>query len=223
MKKTILTAIASMLIAGGAQAEPYDLRGFKLGMTLDEFRAAPYPDEAKYEGLHVLCSGDAGADRASGGWELNVYRPEKKVGVIRCNHFRTDRSISVPRVMEANMNVAGVGVYQTFEFAPAPGDGALRLFRISIRSNMQYWDQFWSGYTEKFGKPSNIKTEKVQNKMGAAFDKMTATWANKESSITLEQRTSKVDHMGITYLHHDIGAHVVRQIEAIEGKPSSKL
>ncbi|MGE5502250.1 MAG: hypothetical protein ACM33T_15180 [Solirubrobacterales bacterium] len=226
MMKTIFAALTALLLAGTAQAAPYDLRGFRLGMTLDEFRAMPHPDAAKYASVDVLCTGDPGADKVGGGSELLVYGAIAKVGVVRCNHFRPHMIQSLAQQGsrdELPLDVAGIGVFQVYEFIPHPTDGTLRLFRISIRSNMRYWDQFWDAYTGKFGKPSKLKNDKVQNKLGGVFEKVTATWANKESSITLEQRTTAIDHMGITYLHNDLGLHFLRQVEAIEGKPSSKL
>lgn len=224
MRSMIFAGLGAILLASAAQAEPYDLRGFKLGMTLDEFRAMPYPDPGKYRNVSVRCSSDAGFDR-NGGMSIQVYGPEAKVGVIRCNFFRpsiVDTLANKGWVDETNLDVANVGVYQSFDFF-RDAQGMPRLFRISIRSNMQHRDQFLSAYTEKLGKPSRVVNDKVQNRMGASFDKITATWANKESSIALEQRTGKVDIMGITYLHHDLARAVTKQIEAVEGKPSSKL
>lgn len=163
-------------------------------MTLDEFRAMPYPDPSKYRSTTVRCSSDPGFDR-NGGSSIKVYGPEAKVGVVRCNFFQPSIIDSLANkgwVDEANLDVANVRVYhQSFDFF-RDGQTAPRLFRISFRSNMQYWDQFLGAYTEKFGKPSNVLNEMVQNRMGASFDKITATWANKESSIALEQRTCKV-------------------------------
>lgn len=225
MKRAILVAIAALLFAVGAQAEPYDLRGFKLGMSLDEFRAMPYPDPGKYRSTSIRCSSDPGAGQ-NGGSSLQLYGTEAKIGITRCNYFRPSIIESLAQkgwVDEANLDVANVGVYQSFDFFPDSADGVPRLYRILIRSNMDYWDQFYGAYMEKFGKPSRVTNSKVQNQAGGTFNKVTATWDNKDSSITLEQRTGKVNLMGITYLHHALGAQVVRQVEAIEGKPSSKL
>lgn len=217
-----LAALTATLVAAApAHAEPYDLRGFRLGMSLEEFRASPFPDPDMYEGLHVLCTGDEGAkDRL----ELKVFDAVAQAGIIRCNHFKTYRgSGTYTRVEEATLNVAGVQVFQIYEFVPDPKSGQHRLFRIAIRSNTQFWDQFWQAYTSKFGKPTRLDKGKVQNKLGGTFEKVTAMWANKESSITLEQRTTAVDLMAITYLHNALGANVVKQMDAVEGKPSSKL
>lgn len=216
--------VAPKMLAGpDPYPQAYALRGFKLGMTLDEFRAMPHPDAQKLENPRVICTGEIGEMGARGAWELKVSKVEQAAGVVRCNHFATDRKLSRPETAEVNLNVAGVGVYQTFDFAPSPVDGVTRLYRIAIRSNMDYWDQFLAAYVEKFGKPTEVRSGTVQNKLGNAFDKATAVWLQKESSITLEARTTKIDLMGITYLLHDVAAQVSRQAEGIEGKPSDKL
>lgn len=205
----------------------FDLRGFKLGMTLEDFRAMPHPDAATLApDVNILCTGEPGVESVSGGFELAVRGAAATAGVVRCNHFgpsKLDFLAQKGQRDQVNLDVAGVGVYQTFDFAPSPVDGTLRLYRIAIGSNIQYWDRFWAAYNDKFGEPTNVSTGTVQNKVGARFDKVTAVWANAESSITLEQRTTAINHISITYLLNDIAAYVAKQVEAIEGKPSSKL
>ncbi len=216
--------IAALLVAASvptANAQPYDLRGFKLGMTMDEFLVMQHPDGHSW--LRIMCTGNPDAAQATGGAELRVSSTEAKIGVVRCNHFRNDYGTGTARLTGFNMDVAGVKVFQRFEFVPDPASAELRLFRIVIDSNMDYWDQFWSAYNEKFGKPASLKTEKVQNGAGATFDKVVAVWANKESSILLEQRAAKINLMRIVYEESALAAYVAQKTEAIEGRPSDKL
>lgn len=176
-----------------ASAEPFDLRGFRLGMTLAEFRSTPYPDPGKYKGLHVKCSNDQGSRKSKASLAITTYGVEAKVGLVRCNHYRAHDILKPPWVEEATMDVAGVQVFLTFDFYHDPkAPSVLRLFRINIKSNMQYWGQLWPAYKAKFGQPTDIVKSVVQNSYGAPFDKVVAIWVRDGSSIMLESRVSKL-------------------------------
>jgi hypothetical protein len=74
------------------QASPVDLAGYKLGMSLDDFKSLPLIDKAKYPKARVLCSGDPELRQST---ELGIMRQmpdERAAGIIRCNIFRPDPS-----------------------------------------------------------------------------------------------------------------------------------
>lgn len=222
----LLIAAAFLVVASvtTVNAQPYDLRGFRLGMTLDEFKAMRHPDANEIPGIELHCTGDNLPNK--GTVNLRVYGIDAALGIIRCNHFRPNvikELAKMGHLDEVNLNVSGIGVYQIFEFIPNPENGIPLLFRITIKSNMDYWSQFFSAYTEKYGKPTSLTTEKVQNGVGATFDKITAVWANKESSILLEQRATQINLIRIVYQESALSAYVKKKTEAIEGKPSDKL
>jgi hypothetical protein len=212
-------------VAGPVQADPYDLRGFKLGMTLEAFKALPYPDPGKYDGLHILCTGDPIPPKTYGALSLKMYGAESKTGLIRCMHFAPQRLGALIETKEATFNVAGVQTFVRFEFLPEKdGGGSQRLFRIVVGSNMMYWDQFWSAYVKKYGEPSNVEQKVVQNAYGATFPKILATWRNPDSSILLEQRDGKINTMQIVYMHSELAKEFLARLQKAEGgDPSKKL
>lgn len=99
----------------------------------------------------------------------------------------------------------------------------MRLFRISFGPLMANWDQVLNADTAKFRKPQGAKNQIVQNSFGATFPKVTATWANMESSITLEQRKRTLRGMKIVYLYDALARPFLDRMKQIEGNPADKL
>lgn len=48
--------------------------------------------------------------------------------------------------------------------------------------------------TEKYGTPTTLATDKVQNRMGASYDRITATWAFSDLSVAFLGIGSKIDY-----------------------------
>ena len=224
IKLVIFLAILLTLQHTQALAEPFDLRGFRLGMTLAEFRSTPYPDPGKYKGVHVKCSDDRESKRSKVPLTLKPYGIEAKVGLVRCNHYHDHKTLELPWVEEATLNVAGVQVYMTFDFYRDPkAPSILRLFRINIKSNMQHWGRLWSAYNTKFGQPTDIVKSVVQNSYGTSFNKIVAFWVRDGSSIMLESHDVKIYLIRIVYMFDTVADYFFKQIERITGKPTDKL
>ncbi|PZQ94722.1 MAG: hypothetical protein DI533_21570 [Cereibacter sphaeroides] len=103
---------------------------------------------------------------------------------------------------EAALNLAATRYNMTpygFYFIADPKDGVMRLFRFSGTSVRDAAAEVITAMTGKFGQP-HIVTDKVQNKMGASFDHVIATWSNPLSAIIVEDRYSKIDDMGIVMI-----------------------
>lgn len=223
MRTTVGTFfVATILFSSPSMAEPHDLRGYRLGMTLKEFKAMPYPDPGKYAGLNALCTGDPTPPKTYGTAQLRVPSVMAKIGLIRCKHFAPQKLGVMVNNKEAPLNVANVETFTTFEFLPGK-DNAPRLVRIVVGSNMMYWDQFWSGYTTKYGQPTSVENGVVRNNLGATFPKITATWQANESSITLEQRDGNLKTMKVVYLHKNLGRSLMDALNRTKGSAASKL
>ena len=224
MRFLSMMLVVTIALAAPVKAEPYDLRGFKLGMTLEEFKAFPFPDAEKHSGLHILCTGEPRAQDTSGAFHLDVTGAQAKTGLIRCKHFGPRRLHTMVVIQEVTLNVAGVQAFTDFEFLPAGDDSRdLRLFRINVHSNMMNWDQFWAAYMGKFGKPTVVENGVVQNAYGATFSKTVATWNNEESRIVLEQRSSSLKTMKIMYVHDAMAMDYFARLKRIEGNRADKL
>jgi hypothetical protein len=213
-----------LLFVNSANAEPFDLRGIKLGMTLKEFKAMDYPDLGKFNGLKLFCSGDSIPSNIYGAYRVDVDASSAKAGLIRCMHFAPQSLGSLTSTEEATLSVAGVETFTTFDFAPNEEDPTVRgLLRINVDSNMMYWDQFWAAYTKKYGEPNEIDNGTVQNSYGATYSKIVASWKNDESSITLEQRNGNLKTMKIIYLYDPLARTYLKRLEKMTDGASDQL
>lgn len=220
-----MAAAVNGLGATGTQAaEPYDLRGVKLGMTLTEFRALPHPDGKPAK---VICAGDPETKPLLGP-RFYADGDEASGGAIECNYyeFRTSYASSVvpPTWEEVVLNVATVDSFMRYKFVPDPAQNSEQaLYTIIVRSNVGNWATFWSGYTSKYGKPLRISNEPTQNNMGATFDNTVAIWENDESIITLIKRFSRIDNTYIFYESKRLSNELKRKVEEKNGRPADKL
>jgi len=233
------TLIAAVIIAlpflhsAAAFAEPYSLRTFRLGMTLDEFRSTPHPDPGRYGDVRLFCTGDRQLDLLEksivvrqDALELRGSETEQKAGIRKCRYFWLADIVGSKEWMPGGLVVANIGVGATFYFLQDRSDPlTYRLFKIHMTSNTQHFEQFLAAYKERFGSPQLLRNESVQNKLGAVFDSVVAIWKNEDSTIVLQQRGAegRVDLMPIVYTHDKLIADLAKRIEAIEGKPSDKL
>ena len=202
-------------------AEPFDLRGIKLGVTLSDFRKMPHPDGQQTK---VICTGDPDAKRRV----LFASDDEDAAGVRVCNHYEFKKlfasSSLPPEWTETSLNVATINVFMTYKFVPDTKRGnEPALYSIIVRSNVTNWNKFWEGYNGKYGKPQSVSNASTQNRAGATFDNVTATWENDQSSITLIKRFSRIDNTYILYEHQRLAAEIKRRVQQKKGKPSDKL
>lgn len=72
------------------------------------------------------------------------------------------------------------------------------------KAAVEWWEDLWPAYNEKYGKPTRVERGTVRTRIGAVFPNTVATWSNRESSIVLEQRAGNIDDMRITYVHEGL-------------------
>lgn len=184
-------------------ARLYDFKGIPLEISLEEFKAKPHPDGTPSQ---VVCTGDKVpnyAGKLEETYQTAVYgEVEKALGVKRCIYMAT--STYTKSLTESSLGLAASGygmMSYGFYFIPDPKDGVMRLYKFSGTSNRNAAGDVITAMTGKFGQP-NIVTDKVQNKMGASFDHVVATWSNPASVIMVEDRYTKIDDMGIVMLNN---------------------
>jgi len=212
-------------VSHSTAAEPYDLRGIRLGMSLNEFRAIPFPDahETNYN-IKVICTNDPEARLMFDLWVSSD--DESLAGVVYCNFFgfRTLYAGVPPEWEEERLNVATIGSYMMFKFVPSPDTlGDYNLYLITARTNVDNWDKYWRGYTGKYGPPKITSDEPIQNNAGATFDNITAIWDNGESTITLIKRFDRIDNTYAIYSHTKLSSLIDKLVEQQTGAPSDNL
>lgn len=192
-----LSLLLGLLGPASAQDEPFAFRGYKLGITIDEFRRAPHPDKAQSwmakTSPKVLCTGES---IPKGRYEpFGLYLPEsrKKAGVVRCTHVDWNTTLQ-----EFNVTIGGYGqsAFQFFRNSPSE---PYRLFSIVIRLPEKMFKEVADAYLDKLGKPEMDKVSEIQNRFGAKFENRNLIWSNAVSDLYLEQRSGQIDSTVVVF------------------------
>lgn len=141
--KIAFTAALLAALAPAAWAAEMDLGFARPGMTLDQFRAGPWP-----EGVGVRCSGEADLPPESDTVRLSVPDPIARLGGTRCGLFRRDGAAWVT----APLSVAGADGEIWGKFFPDPA-GTPRLVHLLIRQTPANFQALADAFTERFGAP----------------------------------------------------------------------
>lgn len=175
--------------------QPYSIKGFTLGMTLDEFRSLRLPGS---ESGYIQCSS---ADAKGGALGTEVSNATNLADGITCEYKTPD--LTYPDLWkDAQVTIATAPMeHLRFNFILAP-DGKYRLYEIygSFYSGMNF-SPLWEGFKAKFGDQTKLETEYKQNGFGAQFEDLVLTWSNGVSSIELEEYFVDAEH-GALWCRH---------------------
>ncbi len=139
--KVAVTAALLALSAPAAWAFDLDLGFAHPGMTLEEFRAVPWP-----AGTSVRCSGEADLPPESDNVRLSVPGPVARLGGTRCGLFSQDaagwHTIGLP--------LAGADAEVWAKFFP-DRDGTPRLLHLILQQPAAAFGPLSRHFTEQFG------------------------------------------------------------------------
>ena len=209
-----LGLLLSLLGPANAQDESHAFRGFKLGMTADEFRKIPHPDQSKSwlakRKLKVFCTGDpVRKDRIIGPPEVMLTDAEQKAGIIKCT-YADDHLSSV------DVTVDGIGSSR-FEFFRPNDKEPYRLYSILVLLPERMFKEVSEAFTDKLGKPTGEATQEVQNNFGAKFENRMLVWKNSVSFVMLQQRSGRVDTTAVIYTHDALSTAAEMQAKQAKG------
>ena len=225
---------AILLVSNPALAqttEPFDFKGVKLGISLDEFRKMPHPDaedkDAHYaaKDSSVVCTGEKIA--MSGGYskepiEVTIYDPaEKAAGVVKCVWVnQSDDRMARGNTAGLSLADSGYAIYDySFSFIVDPNDGVLRFFRLVGKTNRNAFTNVISALTNKFGKP-DLSQDEVQNGIGNKFTRTMALWKSTVFEIFVTDRSNELNKMTIIVSDKRLMAAYEKAVSAV--KPTSK-
>jgi hypothetical protein len=201
-----------------APAKLYDFKGVPLEISLDDFRRLPHPDGTANS--RVLCTGEKVAITSTYSSEptdvMLFDEVERTLGVRKCIWVSTAAESYRRAGDRQSLSLAGSGygtIEYNFSFVPDPKDGVMRLYQFYGVSNRNAASDVVEALTTKWGAPK-IVNDKVQNRMGASFDQVTALWNNPAASITVQDRWTKIDNMAILVTSNRLADVVKRAKDA---------
>lgn len=202
-QSAIIASIAAFLgTQAQAQAVPDSVRGVPLGITLAEFRTLSHPEAGQWNGVTVRCHRNSYS--AEGVMQTPLLLPDAdgELGVQRCTWFGTPSG--VPYIRSAhNLSISfgNGGLYPGFDFIEV--DGEWRLFRVLLVGNLNQWADVYGPLESRFG-PAQTSQSPVQNRAGASFPALTATWEIGGYTLQAQERCGRIDFMCVEYRSDDL-------------------
>lgn len=188
-------ALGQPVWAQAPTGKPFSLRGVELGVTIDQFRQMPVPnDGGRYAELRASCS-DAVTPRAS---VASISAEDRADGIVDCRWYSRDTLLPYVNHDEHWFDIGTGKAQAVFRFIPVQGEP--RLFRISVYANGQYYPGVHDALTRGYGPAREIATP-FKTQAGGDFTSLTSVWSNGLSTITLIQRCGHLERYCLTYDH----------------------
>lgn len=210
----ILSIAATPAVASDAA---YDLRGAKLGMSIDEFRQLSIPSSFEVR-PRTFCTGDKLPPKQS--FPI-IGGSMRDAGWIKCGLFTYERHMN--RWAEKLISVSTTAAAPDFYFFQGATSSTHRLFWITTGVPSRAISDIIAGLTERFGAPIDIDVVKVQNRMGAVFSSTEARWSNATGEIIVKERDGRIDQGSISYRHHHLSTEAMEAIKKAQGSRSKNL
>lgn len=198
----LLVALAFPQLAlsadGSSWPDAHSRRNYKLGMTLDEFRSAPFPDTKDWPTAYPVCSNEQRASSYPYSSDLVLTKNWQDAGVISCMFFF--ESGPAKMVLSAGVILGDIPSRTKFYFIKDSAEGEPRLFYITSGGPTAHYEDLVATFTEALGKPTSVKSEEVKNGLGASFKNDVTTWANASSKVVVSRygdtiRALQVEHV----------------------------
>ena len=166
---------------GSSWPDAFARRSYKLGMTLADFRATPYPDTKDWPTAYAVCSDEPRAASYPYQSDVSVSKDWREAGVIACTFFFESGPNKM--VYSAGLILGDIPSQTKFYFIRATQDSEPRLFYITSGGPTAKYPDLLATFTQALGKPSSVKSDVVQNRLGATFKNDVATWSNTSSKV----------------------------------------
>lgn len=175
-----------------AEKRPFELKGDRLGMTLDMFKAKYYRAD-HVDSPAPMCS-DANPHREN---PFLLYRPEfSEAGIV---HARTTFPYETHAAKPNVPSIAGVSTdLYVYHFV----DG--RLYKITIFFSQTDFEKVLNAVKAKFGEPKARDTRTYQNSFGANFSGEVLLWNNAVSELNLFERAGRTDSSLLLVSHKEL-------------------
>lgn len=222
----LLALILSMSTAHAAEwskdgwERAYARRNYQLGMTLTDFRATTFPDLKYSPNAYAVCSNDIA--RGDYRYSYSVLLGDLVgTGVIKCHYYFMNALIQ--RLDSAQLLAAEWGLPTDFYFVKPEGADDYFLYHIVSTSKAPIFSELLKAYTVALGSEPKLVTSTLQNRFGASFPNVVATWDNAVSTLKLHQYYSDLDTLAIELTLTPLVSIVEKRKLAVARERASKL
>lgn len=82
---------------------------------------------------------------------------------------------------------------------------------VHVRMENVRFGSVLAGLNEKFGEPAKVENSSIQNRAGASFDQVEATWKGSSAELTLRKRAGSIDVMSMDLAGTEFAADLEAQ------------
>jgi hypothetical protein len=188
-------------LASAEEIVPLQFRGIPLGVSIDEFRARPFPDTTKANSVTTLCSNDRPTNKNRAHLPLQD-KDLRKLGFVRCKFYSVNQSGKI--VSDISPQYAGAGSFPTaFLFVPDESN-VHRLYAVILFPHSKHFARIQSALTEAFGDATEHDKDEIQTKAGVKYENHSLVWRNKYYSISIKRYSGDINTSSVSYFDHKL-------------------
>lgn len=192
--------------------EPFSLKEYKLGMSLDEFTHAPPPVSTDGSKVKCVCSCEPGQTIET------VNEEDKKAKVVACGFWTTPAAGGTLTAGPYRMTVASVPCSPDFRFIE--DNGVYRLFEIGISFYSSNYEDMRKALVQKYGKPTGQTVQKIKLDDGNIYPATYLNWDNGVSRIRLANIDgTNIGRAKLRYLHQRLVLAYASRINQYRSTP----
>jgi hypothetical protein len=178
--------------------EPYDLKGDRLGMSLQDF-TTKYRHKVRGDPREAPFSSDQRDVVARQSDPLPTLGEEPWHPKANIVNARITFPFEDYQASSYTPTLAGVKTdFHLYRFVDE------RLYRIEYLFPHSGFSEIREAMVVTYGKPRDVTTKEYQNSFGAKFDGVICTWDNGTSRIILMERSLDLKTSLLTYIHHEL-------------------
>jgi len=177
---------------------PYDLKGDRLGMSLEDFKTK-YRHKVQGDPREAPSCSDQRGDAARESEPVSTLGEESWHPKAKIVNARITFPFEDYEVNKHTPTLAGVTTdLHLYRFVDD------RLYRIEYVFPHSGFTEVQEAMVATYGKPKAVTTKEYQNSFGAKFTGVICTWDNGVSGIILMERSVDLKTSLLMYIHHEL-------------------
>ncbi|MGC1302158.1 MAG: hypothetical protein WA840_07275 [Caulobacteraceae bacterium] len=187
---TLATALggAAALPAQAATPQPQmlDFKGADLGMSLQAWKALPFPGRTNVA-ASPICTDDPSSARL----DLAISASEKQAGVIGCTYVFGPADGAGPRhPVPLDDRLSADHVLYKFRGG--------RLVSISYRTTVDAFDDIVARLTAEAGTPASVQRDQVSTALGTGMPRVRMSWRTPSGTAVLTDPSNQLNRLSVT-------------------------
>lgn len=220
----VLLAAALIALASSVHSDQpsaaYARRSYRLGATLSEVRALPFPDDKDWPGARLVLSSEKDREGIPAVFFFGAWAD---CGVIKgqFSHPRTYERTTLDE--DAGLWLGDVWNRTALYFYQPEAANEPILFYIETTGRSEDFDRLKALFKKTYGEPTSRSNEAVQNGLGASFANETIQYRNDTSSMTLKRYGDDLETGSVTHVYFPVYRELTKKLKQKDNEAAKKL